>query len=150
MSESLYADKPGFTTPNNRIAKVVRETLDKAEGRILFNISNAQFYRIQELFNELMLTDKKVVIMGKKLENMINKAIDLKYLEFDKEKFQIFGHVNDDDAVVLISDEREKPFSNISRIVRGYDKFVKINDKDTVVFAAPIYDGMGEKFNTYF
>ena len=48
MSESLYADKPGFTTPNNRIAKVVRETLDKAEGRILFNISNAQFYRIQE------------------------------------------------------------------------------------------------------
>ena len=142
MSESLYADKPGFTTPNNRIAKVVRETLDKAEGRILFNISNAQFYRIQELFNELMLTDKKVVIMGKKLENMINKAIDLKYLEFDKRKISNIRHVNDDDAVVLISDEREKPFSNISRIVRGYDKFVKINDKDTVVFAAPIYDGM--------
>lgn len=142
MSESLYADKPGFTTPNNRIAKVVRETLDKAEGRILFNISNAQFYRIQELFNELMLTDKKVVIMGKKLENMINKAIDLKYLEFDKRKISNIHHVNDDDAVVLISDEREKPFSNISRIVRGYDKFVKINDKDTVVFAAPIYDGM--------
>ena len=147
MSESLYAEKPGFTTPNNRIGKIVRETLDKAENRILFNISNAQFYRIQELFNEIMLTERKVVIMGKKLENMINKAIDLKYLEFDKKRISNIHHVNDNDVVILISDEREKPFSNINRIVRGYDKFVKINDKDTVVFAAPIYDGM-EKSST--
>ncbi len=147
MSESLYADKPGFTTPNNRIAKIVRETLDKAEGRVLFNISNAQFYRIQELFNELMLTDRKVVIMGKKLENMINKAIDLKYLEFDKKRIYNINHTNDKDVVVLISDEREKPFSNISRIVKGYDKFIKIKEQDTVVFAAPIYDGM-EKSST--
>ena len=142
MSESLYAEKRGFTTPNNRIERVVREAIDKAEGRILFNISNAQFYRIQELFTELSLTNRKVVVMGKKLENMINKAIDLKYLEFDKKKISNIRHVEDEDAVVIISDEREKPFSNISRIVKGYDKFVKINDKDTVIFAAPIYDGM--------
>ena len=36
MSESLYADKRGYTAPNNRITSVVRETLDTCEGRILF------------------------------------------------------------------------------------------------------------------
>lgn len=147
MSESLYADKKGFTTPNNRIGNVIRETLDKAEGRILFNISSAQFYRIQELFNEIMLTSRNIVIMGKKLENMIYKAIDLKYLEFDKKRICNIHHVKDENVVILISDGREKPFSNINRIVKGYDKFIQISNKDTVVFAAPIYDGM-EKSST--
>ena len=30
----------------------------------------------------------------------------------------------------VISDEREKPFSNMKRIMRGYDKFIKITPSD--------------------
>ena len=59
----------------------------------------------------------------------------------------IFGHNSnsscaDKNIIVIISDEREKPFSNLTRIVKGYDKFIKINDTDTVVFISPVYDGM--------
>lgn len=142
LSESLYADKRGYTSPNNRIASIVRETLDKYEGRILFNIFQAQLYRIQELFTEIMHTDRKVVVMGKRLEIMIMQAIEKGYIEFDKKRICGLRHINDEDVVVLISDEREKPFSNITRIIRGYDKFVKIHDTDTVIFASPVYDGM--------
>lgn len=142
MSESLYADKRGYTAPNNRITSIVRETLDTSEGRILFNIFQAQLYRIQELFNEIMHTDRNVVIMGKRLETTINKAIDMGYISFDKKRICNIRHVNDENIVVIISDEREKPFSNINRIIRGYDKFIKITEDDTVVFASPVYDGM--------
>jgi len=142
LSESLYADKRGYTSPNNRIASIVRETLDKFDGRILFNIFQAQLYRIQELFTEIMHTDRKVVIMGKRLESMIMQAIEKGYVDFDKKKIVGVRHINDKNVVVLITDEREKPFSNISRIIKGYDKFVKISDTDTVVFASPVYDGM--------
>lgn len=145
MSESLYADKSGFTTPNNRIASAIREALDKSEGRILFNIFQAQLYRIQELFNEVMLTNKKVVVMGKRLENIILRAIDVGYINFDKKRLTNIKNINDKNVIVLISDEREKPFSNIKRIVNGYDKFVKINDEDTVIFASPVYDGMEKR-----
>ena len=80
--------------------------------------------------------------MGKRLENSIIKAIDMKYIEFDKSKIGSLQHLKNEDTVILISDEREKPYSNIRRIVRGYDKFVKITEEDTVVFATPIYDGL--------
>ena len=142
MSESLYADKRGYTAPNNRITSIVRETLDTCEGRILFNIFQAQLYRIQELFNEIMNTDRNVVIMGKRLETTINQAIDMGYVTFDKKRICNLRHVNDSNIVVVISDEREKPFSNINRIIKGYDKFIKITEEDTVVFASPVYDGM--------
>lgn len=142
MSESMYADKIGFTSPNNRITPVIREQLNKVDGRILFNIFDAQLYRIQELFNEVMHTDRKIVILGKKLENMITKAIALNYVDFDKNRIVGLNHVNDENILILISDEREKPFSNIRRIVDGRDKFVKLTEEDTIIFASPAYDGL--------
>ena len=142
MSESIYAEKKGYTAPNNRITQVITKTLDQNEGRIIFNISQTQFYRIQELFEEIMKTDRKVVILGKRLENMIYNAIDMKYIDFDKKKIGSIKNINDKNVVVIVSDEREKPFSNISRIIKGYDKFLKIKEEDTVVFASPVYEGM--------
>lgn len=142
MSESLYADKRGYTSPNNRTTSIIRETLDQSNGRILFNIFQAQVYRIQELFNEIMHTDRNVVIMGKKMETIIQKAIDMGFIEFDKKRLTNIHHIHDENIVILISDEREKPFSNIARIIKGYDKFIKITPEDTVVFASPVYEGM--------
>lgn len=142
MSESTYAEKKGYTAPNNRITQVITKTLEENEGRILFNISQTQFYRIQELLSEIMKTNRKVVILGKRLENMIYKAIDMNFVKFNKRKIGTIKNINDKDVVVIISDERERPFSNISRIIKGYDKFLKITEDDTVVFASPIYDGM--------
>jgi ribonuclease J len=147
LSESMYADKAGFTSPNNRITSVIKEQLSRVDGRILFNIFDAQLYRIQELFNEIMLTDRKVVILGKKLENMIMTSIDLKYVDFDKKKILGLNNVNDEDIVLIVSDEREKPFSNIRRIVDGRDKFVKLKEEDTIIFASPQYAGL-EKTST--
>lgn len=142
MSESMYADKKGYTSPYNRIEPAIMEEINKVDGRVLFNIFEAQLYRIQELFNVARLTDRKVVILGKKLENMINDAIDMKYIDFDKEKLVGLNHVNDPNVIVIISDDREKPFSNINRIIKGHDKFVKINENDTIMFASPIYDAI--------
>ena len=38
MSESLYANKEGYTAPNHRIQSLIRETLVKSNGRIIFNV----------------------------------------------------------------------------------------------------------------
>ena len=142
LSESIYAEKKGFTSPHHRTGKVLGEILNKTDGRILYNIYQAQLYRIQELFNEIKNTDRNVVIMGKSLESVILKAIDMHYVNFDKKRILPINHVKDNKIVVIISDERERPFSNLKRIVRGYDKFITVTPEDTVIFASPIDDGM--------
>ena len=142
LSESLYADKRGFTSPNHRTKNKIREILNQNKGRILYNIYQAQLYRIQELLDEITDTNRNVVIMGKRLETLILKAIDGGYVNFDKKRLKTIHHVTDEKIVVLISDEREKPFSNLQRIVKGYDKFITIDENDTIVFASPVYDGM--------
>jgi ribonuclease J len=142
LAESLYADKKGYTSPNHRVTGAFSEILNKADKRILINIMQAELHRMQELFNALKNIDRKVVILGKRLDNLINNAIDTNYVDFDKNKLANLSHINDENVIVIISDEREKPFSNIKRILSGYDKFIKINNTDTVVFASPVYDGL--------
>ena len=142
LSESLYADKVGYTSPKHRCSEAFREILGKNEGRILFNIYDSQVYRIQELLTEISKTTRKVVIMGKTLETLIYNCIDSGYIKFDKAKIGNIHDVTDRNVCVIISDGREKPFSNIKRIIRGTDKFIKLMQSDTVVFASQVYDGM--------
>lgn len=142
LSESLYAFRKGYTSPNHRTGEITSEIINKTDGRILYNVYQTQLYRIQELFNVIKNTKRNVVILGKRLESVILKAIDMKYVDFNKKRIKTISHVNDKNIVVIISDERERAFSNLKRIVRGYDKFITIDENDTVVFASPIDDGM--------
>lgn len=142
MSESVYAEKRGFTSPQHRAESILSETFSKNDGRILINIFETQVYRIQEMFNEIAKTNRNVVIMGKNLENIILKAIDMKLIKFDKDRIKNIHHVNDEGIIVVISNERERPYSSLKRILRNSDKFVTLSETDTVVIASPIYEGI--------
>ncbi len=145
LSESIYADHQGFTAPKNRSNEFIRDTLRKSDGRVLITVLPAHIYRVQELFNEVMKTKRKVVIMGKSLQELIAKAMELNYLNIDKNRIGDLLNINDKDAVILISDEKEKPFANLERIVNGFDKFIHLKDSDTIFITEPSYDGIEKR-----
>lgn len=145
LCESIYAEKEGHTSPNNRVSGFIRDVLAKNEDRIICTIMSAHIYRIQEIFNEVLKTKRKVVIMGKSLQNIIKKAMDEGYLEFDKSRIGDLTNVNDKNVVILISDEKEKPFMNLERILRGFDKYVKLKDTDTIFLTEPPYEGIEKR-----
>lgn len=141
LSESLYADKIGYTSPKHRSYSYLREIINSSKNRILINILQGQIFRIQELLNVITEANKKVVILGKRLENTLINSINNGYINFDKSRIGNIHHL-EKDSIIIVSDEREKPFSNIKRIVKGYDKFITLTEDDTIIFASPVYDGM--------
>ena len=145
LNESFYADKPGHTSPLNRVSDFVREVLNKSQDRIIATIFPAHYYRIQEIFNEVTKTHRKIVIMGKTLQNQINKAIKDGYLEIDKDKIGSLADLESKNSVVLISDEKEKPFANLERIIKGFDKFISIKETDTIFITEPSYAGIEKR-----
>ena len=146
MTESVYAGKQGYTAPNHRISNLIRETLGKANGRIIFNVLDSHLYRIQELFNEVSKTDRKIVIMGKRLQSIVEYSINNKYLYAPSNCIGDLSNINDENVIILNSNERERPYSTINKIVNGYDKFVKLQPTDTVFLATPIYEGREKTF----
>ena len=145
LAESFYADKYGHTSPNNRVADFIREVLSKNENRIIATILPAHFYRIQELFNEVSKTHRKIVIMGKALQDMINTAIEQGYLTLDQNRIGSLTDIETKNPIILISDEKEKPFANLERIIKGYDKYIKIKETDTIFITEPSYAGIEKR-----
>lgn len=145
LSESMYAERPGHTSPNNRVSSFIKDVLNKSEERIIATVFPSHFYRIQEIFNEVSKTNRQVVIMGKTLQQVIFKAVEDGYLTVDKRKIGNLSNVNDKNAVVLISDAKEKPFANLERIIKGYDKYITIKETDTIFITEPSYDGIEKR-----
>ena len=145
LCESFYADKSGHTSPNNRVGDFVREVLNKNDNRIIATIFPAHFSRIQEIFDEVSKTHRKLVIMGKPLQDMINRAIDAGYLFIDRSKIGSLTDLESKNSIVLISDEKEKPFANLERIIKGFDKYIKIKETDTIFITEPSYPGIEKR-----
>lgn len=145
LAESTYADREGHTSPNNRVASFIREVLVSSKGRIIATVFPAHFYRIQEIFNEVGNTHRKVVIMGKNLQDAINNALDEGYLTFQRDKIGSLVDLDNKNVIVLISDEKEKPFANLERIIKGYDRYIKIKESDTIFITEPCYAGIEKR-----
>lgn len=146
LCESFYADREGHTSPNNRVSGFIKEVLQKnSNNRLIVTILPTHFYRIQELFNEVSKTHKKIVIMGKKLQETINFALNEGYLNIDKSRIGSLTDIDDKNSIILIADEKEKPFNNLERIIKGYDKYIKLTDNDTIFISEPSYPGIEKR-----
>lgn len=145
LAESMYAEREGHTSPHNRVTDFIKEVLNKNENRIIATILAAHFYRIQEIFDEVSKTHRKIVIMGKKLQDTINKAIEDHYLQVNPKVIGDLSNLNDKNVVVLVSDEKEKPFNNLERIIKGYDKFITLKETDTIFITEPVYEGIEKR-----
>ncbi len=142
LSESLYSDKKGYTSPNHRLSNLINEVLIRKEDRIIFHVISTNIYRLQELFNEISKTQRKLVVMGKRLQKIVNYVLEEGYVKFDKERIGDLSNLNDRDVLVITSSDNEKPFINIEKILSGYDKFITVKPTDTFIFLEPINDDL--------
>ena len=140
MCESSFSERHGHTSPSHKLEGFFKDIIKHNENRLLFSILPYHLYTITDIFNAARNTHRKIVIMGKKLQNIINFAIKEKYLEVEQGIIGDLSNINDDNAILLISDERTNPFANISKILNGYDKYITAKKTDTIVFAEPRYD----------
>lgn len=140
LSDSVFSEKGGHTSPNHRLTNFFKDSINHAEGRIIFTVLPIHLFTIEEIFEAAKNTHRKIVIMGKKLQNVINMAVKEKYLNMDKIQLGDLSNINDSNVILLVCDDKEKPYAAIDRIVGGYDKFISLKKTDTIVFAEPRYD----------
>ena len=140
LSESSFSERVGHTSPDHRLTNWFKDTMNHHDGRLIISTLPVHLHTIQEIFNASKNMHRKVVVMGKKLQNIINMAIKNGYIDVQKD---VIGDLNDIEtqrSILLVCDDREKPYATVDRIVNGNDKFIKLRETDTFVFAEPKYD----------
>lgn len=140
LCESPYSERIGHTSPSHRLIKVFKDAIKHHENRMLFAVLPTHIYTISEILASAENTHRKVIVMGKTLQNIINFSKREGYLNFSDNLLGDLSNIEDKDAILLIQDSKDNPYASISKIINGYDKFIKLKRTDTVVFAEPKYD----------
>lgn len=140
LSESSFSEHVGHTSPSHKLSSYFKDAINKEEGRVLFLALPTHIYTLQDIFNGALNMHRKIVIMGKKMQSTINFCKKEGYLEFPDDILGDLSNVEDQNSILLICDDRENPYASINKIISGYDKFIKLRNNDTVVFAEARYD----------
>ena len=140
LSESAFSEHNGFTAPTHRLTDYFKDVIDKHDHRMIFLVLPYHLYTIQDIFNGAANTHRKIVIMGKRLQNIINTAKKEGYLTFEDHMLGDLSNLDDKDVILLVCDEKANQYASIGRVINNYDKFIKLKNTDTVVFAEPRYD----------
>lgn len=74
------------------------------------------------------------------MQNVVNFAKKEGYLNFPDDLLGDLSNIDDPDSILLLCDDKENPYASISKVMSGYDKYIKLKPSDTVIFAEPRYD----------
>ena len=140
LCESSFSEHIGHTSPNHHMISFFKNIINKAPGRIIFSTLPSHLYTIEGIFGAAKDSHRKIVVMGKKLQNIINMAINEKYMNVPENILGDLSNVEDSNSILLVCDDRGKPYNSIEKILAGNDKYIKLNNTDTVCFAEPKYD----------
>jgi len=140
LCESAFSERIGHTSPHHHLASFFKDVINKNEGRIIFTVLHLHLYTIEGIFNAAKNSHRKIVIMGKKLQNVINMARSEGYLKIDDAMIGDLSHVDANNTILLVCDERENPYATVDKIVSGNDRYIKVLPTDTFCFAEPKYD----------
>ena len=140
LQESSFSERSGHTSPNHRLVGVFREAISHTKNRLMFLVLPTHLYTIQEIFDAAKNTHRKMVVMGKQLQSLIDMAGKEKYLEIQEGLLGDLSNIDDKDSIILMADSKQNPYACISKVLSGYDKFIHLKETDTIVFAEPRYD----------
>ena len=140
LSESVFSEKIGHTSPNHHMVSFFKNCLKKENKRVIFLVLPTHLYTIDGIFTAARNTHRKIVVMGKRLQNIVNFGLNNNYLNIEEGLLGDLSNIDDSDSILLICDDRANQYASINKIIGGYDKYIRLRKTDTVVFAEPRYD----------
>ncbi|WP_019152732.1 ribonuclease J [Robertmurraya massiliosenegalensis] len=148
LSDSTDAEKPGYTPSESIIVRAMKDVFYNAKGRIIAASFASDLNRIQHIFDAAYDSRRKIVVVGKSLQQVFDIAIELDYLHVHHELIIPIDELKDyedDEMVILATGMQGEPLEALQKMAKGQHRHVNVQKGDTVLIAASPLRG-GEVF----
>lgn len=148
MSDSTNAERPGFTGSERSVGLAIKDVFSKSTGRIIVSTFASNVHRIQQVIDAAVEFNRKVTVVGRSMQNVINISMDLGYLTVPNGLIVEPDEVNKlpaEKVVILSTGSQGEPMSALTRMARSAHRKIDILPGDTVIIAATPIPG-NEKY----
>lgn len=146
LGDSTNADQPGRTPTERLVADTLDGIFAEAKGRrIIIATFSSVLARLQEIMLLAHKYGRKVALTGRSLQQNVELARELGYLQVPKGLLVDVGSkVPDGKLVILSTGSQGEPRSALNRMARGEHRQVQVHDGDTIIISAGTIPGNEE------
>jgi ribonuclease J len=126
---------------------IINEVLQTNQKRVIFSTFSSDLSRIQNIINISVENNRRIAIIGRKAQKIVNIAMNSGYLAIPNDRLVNLKYIddkntNDDkDLVVIVTGTRHEPFYMLQRMCRQQDRLISIKADDQVVIVTPPVPG---------
>ena len=140
MCDSTNAIRPGFTPSETMVAKTF-DTLfaENKKNRIIVATFASNVDRVQQIINTACKYDRKVILQGRSMENVIKIAEELGYVTIPKRTLISVNDMNrypDEKLVFITTGSQGEAMAALSRMADSTHKKVVIKPGDAIIFSS--------------
>ena len=148
MADSTNVERPGYTMSERTVGESFVRLFGKAEGRIIVATFASNVHRIQQIIDAAQKYGRKVSVSGRSMENIVQVAMELGYLEMNEDTLISIDQINkypNDQVVLITTGSQGEPMSALARMAASEHRKINIVEGDTVILSASPIPG-NEKF----
>ncbi|SDH09340.1 ribonuclease J [Desulfosporosinus hippei] len=140
LCDSTNSERPGVTISEKIVGKVLREWFERAQGKIIMASFASNVHRIQQAINAASDIGRKICVVGRSMENVVNTSIELGYLKLPQENILIpsseVGSMQPEKLLVLTTGSQGEPLAALTRMATRSHRQINVMPGDMVVMAA--------------
>ena len=139
MADSTNVEKQGYTKSERIVGESLTRIFGKTKGRIIIATFASNIHRIQQIIDAATVYGRKVAVSGRSMENIINVAIELGYIEVAENTLvpiDAINKFNNNQIVIITTGSQGEPMSALSRMASAEHKKVNIVEGDTIIISA--------------
>ncbi len=140
MCDSTNAERPGFTASERTVGRTFDALFQEHKNtRIVIATFASNVDRVQQIINSAYKFDRKVVVEGRSMVNVIEVATNLGYLSIpDNTLIDIeqLRNYPDEKTVIITTGSQGESMAALSRMADNNHKRISIGPRDTVIFSS--------------
>jgi ribonuclease J len=139
MSDSTYAELPGYTPSEQVVGESLDRIMDDAPGRVLITTFSSLVSRIQQVIDAAVRHSRRVFVVGRNMNEIVKISLDLGYLKVPDGvlgKLDELRNMPHDRVVLITTGSQGEPTSALVRIANKDHRQLHIIPGDTVAISA--------------
>ena len=151
LADSTNAEEPGFAPSETSVGQVLHNLFSEHRDRRIITASFAShLHRIQQIADAAVASGRKVATLGLSMRKNVRLGRDLGVLDIPESSLidieEIDRHRPEEICVISTGSQGE-PMSALALLARGENRFVAVDEHDTVILSSHAIPGNESNVN---
>ncbi len=144
LIDCLRIENANATPSESTVRSAIEQEMMHVTGKVVVTLMSSHIHRIQQVVDAAIAVGRKLVFIGRSVEQNVDAAIALKKLQLSSRDIvdkRDIDTIPDERLCLIVAGSQGQEGSSLVRAVYGEHPMLQITERDKVIFSADVIPG---------